>query len=172
MIREKEINGVLFSVAPFQVVEALKLQPFLLKKIGPSVGQLLDLLKDGLPESGNFGDIKIDGQALSLAIEKLTDQLGEDEFLNLIKRLFRNVTARVIKDGQEHTLSFVENQFNFSMETVFTGKVFSVYPVMFFVLEVNYPDFLAVMVQSIGPRISKITTSETGAPASTEEQET
>jgi hypothetical protein len=166
-VKEKEINGVKFSVAPFSVVEALKLKPYLLKKFGPSVMQLLGVLKDGLPENGKWGDIKIDGTELSLAVEKLMMQLGEDDYIALIKRLFRNVTAQVLKDGQLLEFFFTEISFETSVNIVFEDKPFTIYPVLLLVLEANFPDFFGKMTQDIGSKIKKITTSEPEEKSST-----
>ena len=165
-MKEKTIDGVKFSVAPFRATEALRLKPFLLKKFGPSLGQVLGVLKDGLPENGTIGDIRINGTELSLAVEKLMEQLGEDDFIALIKRLFRNVTAYVVKDGQQLQLSFTEQSFETSMDIVFNERLFSVYPVMLLVLEANFPDFFGKMAQGIGSKIMAITTS---SPAGTTE---
>lgn len=158
-MKEKVIDGIRFSVVPFQSIEGLRLKAFLLKKFGPSIGQLLGTLKDGLPESGNIGDVHLDGTELSTAIEKLMMQLGEDDFVNLIKRLFRNVTAYMTKDGTNLELYFVDQAFESSMDVVFKERLFSIYPVMLLVLEANYPDFFGKMAQGIGSRIQKIITS-------------
>ena len=157
---EKTIGDIKFSVAPFQAVEALRLKSFLLKKFGPSFGQVLGILKDGLPTSGRIGDIKLDGDIMSQAIEKLMEQLGEDEFEAFIKRMFRNVTAGLIKDGTSLQLSFADQAFVTSMEIVFTGRLFTVYPVLLLVLEANYPDFFGKMAQGFGTKIQRILTSE------------
>jgi len=167
--KEKEIDGIKFSVTPFRSVEGLRLKSFLIKKFGPALGQALGTLKDGLPENGNVGDIRLDGEALSHAIEKLMEQLGEDDFIALIKRLFQNVVASFTKEGKYLQLTFADQQFDTSMDAVFSGKLFSVYPVMLFVLEVNYPDFFGKTAQLIGQRIKKIATSEPGEKSMTSE---
>jgi len=165
MAKEKEIDGIRFSVAPFQAIEALKLKPFLVKKFGPSIGQALGVLKDGLPESGSINDVHLDGAALSQAVEKLMEQLSEDDFISLIKRLFRNVTAFVPKEEKLLELTFTDATFENSMNLVFSGRLFSVYPVMLLVLEANYPDFFGKTAQAIGSRIKKIATSEPAKPS-------
>jgi hypothetical protein len=170
-MKEKEINGVLFTVVPFKAVEALKLKAFLLKKFGPSLGQALGVLKDGLPESGGFGDLRLDGAALSQAIEKLMEQLGEPEFIDLIKRLFKNVTASLMKDGKPLQFSFTEIQFDTAMDVVFTGQLFSIYPVMLLVLEANYPDFFDRLAPGIGSRIKQMATSGPAEEASKNESD-
>jgi len=167
--KEKTINGIKFSVTPFHSVEGLRLKSFLIKKFGPALGQALGTLRDGLPENGNIGDIRLDGVVLSQAIEKLMEQLGEDDFIALIKRMFQNVIASVTKDGKLLQLTFADQQFDTSMDVVFSGKLFTVYPVLLLVLEANYPDFFGKMAQDIGSKIKKIVTSDPDAPNSTSE---
>jgi hypothetical protein len=150
---------VTFSVTPFTAVEALKLKSFLLKKFGPSLGQALGALGGGALREGNIGDLELDGCSLSQAIEKLMEQLGEQEFINLIQRLLKNVTANLVKDGKPLQFSFIEQQFETALDVVFTGQLFSIYQVILFVLEVNYPDFFDKLAPGIGSRIKKMATS-------------
>jgi hypothetical protein len=158
-MKEKEIDGIRFSAAPFRVVEALKLKSFLLKKFGPSVGQAFGALQGGLSEDSDIGEMKIDGYALSLAVEKLMEQLGETEFVDLIKRLFKNVTADLVKDGEPLRFLFTDVSFETSMDMVFAGRLFTIYPVILLVLEANYPDFFGKWAPGIGSRIKKIAAS-------------
>jgi len=171
MAKEKVIDGVKFSVVPFQAVEALRLKSFLLRKFGPSIGQALGTLKDGLPQNGKIGDLRLDGDALSQAIEKLMEQLNEDDFISLIRRMLRNVRADFERDGKAVTMQFPEGEtFDAAMDIVFKGRLFSVYPVMLLVLEANYPDFFGKMDSlGIGQRIKKMTFSELGEPGSKSE---
>jgi hypothetical protein len=155
MGKEKVIDGITFIVTPFQAVEALKLKVFLLRKFAPSFGQALGTLKDGIPESGKIGDVKIDGTELSRALEKLMEQLEPDEFINLIMRMFQNVQARFVKDGKPVLLAFGKEQFVTSMDIVFQGRLFSVYPVLLLVLEANFPDFFGKTAGIIGEKIRK-----------------
>jgi hypothetical protein len=171
---EKEIDGIHFSVAPFRAIEALKLKSFLLKKFGPALGQALGVLKDGIPESGDIGELKLDGTAISQAIEKLMEQLGEHEFIDLIKRMFGNVTANLVKDGEPLQFSFSAIQFETSMDMVFKGRLFSIYPVIVLVLEANYPDFFGKLAPGIGSRIKGMISSgpaEKGSKKKSEKSE-
>jgi hypothetical protein len=152
---EKEIDGITFTVTPFQAVEALKLKAFLVRKFAPSLGQALGTLKDGIPESGRIGDIKLDGTELSRALEKLMEQLDSDEFINLIMRMFQNVQASFIKDSKPVLLTFGKEHFNTSLDIVFQGRLFSIYPVMLLVLEANFPDFFGKTAGIIGEKIRK-----------------
>jgi hypothetical protein len=169
--KEKVIDGIKFSVAPFRSTEGLRLKAFLAGKLGPSIGQFLGILKDGIQEEG-INNIKLDGGVLSQAIEKLMGQLGEDEFETLIKRMFQNVTAYMKLDGETKVFHFTDLTFDNSMDIVFTGRLFSVYPVMLLVLEANYPDFFAKMATGIGERIRKMASSAKAGPTSAEGSET
>jgi hypothetical protein len=160
--KTKEIDGVQFSVTPFPASEAFKLKAYLFKKFAPAAGELSGILKDGFPESGKIGDIKIDGQVISQTLEKLVAQLGEEDFLALIKRIMQNVCAELTVDGKDLKLFFAQNTFDASLDIVFSGRLFSIYPVLLFVLEANYPDFFGRMAGNIGGRIRKIATS--GSP--------
>jgi hypothetical protein len=172
--KEKVIDGVRFSVAPFRVVEAARLHPYLIRLLGPSVAKILGaLFKKGLPTNGKILDenLDFDGNALSQGIENLVSQLTEDEFEALMRRMFFNVTAYITKNGTSLQLSFADQAFDTSMDIVFAKKVFSIYPVMLFVLEANFPDFLAKMGQGFGLKMKKIITSEPGDQNSNNESE-
>jgi hypothetical protein len=159
MTKERTINGVKFSVAPFMAIEALKLKAFLIRTFGPALGQALGTLKNGLPGSGKISEINLDGTALSQAIEKLMEQLNEEEFISLIKRLLGYVTAKMARDGKVFQLAFTENVFEESLNMVFSGRLFTIYPVILFVLQVNYPDFFDQVAHGIGKKIGKMISS-------------
>ena len=171
MIKTEVIDGVRFEVAPFRSTEALRFKVSLMKTLGPSIGQIMGVLENGLPQSGNFGDIKLDGDKLSKAIEKLMEQLGEDEFEALLRRMFQNVTAIITKDKKVLRLSFTESEFDHSMDMVFQGRLFTVYPVMLFVIRANYPDFFKKLASGIGLKIKKIASSLKDEPASDKDSE-
>jgi hypothetical protein len=168
MNKEKTINGVKFSVAPFQAIEALRLKSFLVQKFGPPLGMIFGAVaKNGLPK--NFMEIDVEGVDLGNGIERLMAHLGEHEFIELLRRMFRNVTATVIKDGKQLQLFFTDEVFETSMDIVFKGKLFSIYPVLLLVLEANYPDFFAQMARGIGSKMPKTATS--GPPDETSANE-
>jgi hypothetical protein len=161
MNKTKIIDGVEFAVAPFMAVEALRLKAHLIKTFGPAFGQMLGTLKDGLPQNGSGLDLKLDGAALAGAIETLMARLDEDSFVNLIKRLFANLVAKgKSEDGKSYARQFDDANFSASLNLVFAGRLFSIYPVIGLVLEANYPDFFAKTVRSIGSRIKEIGISE------------
>jgi len=174
--REKEIDGIRFSVAPFKVVEAARLHPYLIRLFGPFLAKTVgSLFKDGVSlEKGKSvldEKVSLNGGDLSQAITDLVSQLTETEYEALLRRMLKNVTAHVEKDGKVFQLSFTDQTFDASMNVVFTGKVFTIYSVIIFVLEVNYPDFLSKMGQGFGSKITKILGSELEGISSKNESE-
>jgi hypothetical protein len=157
--KTKEIGGILFSVTPFPAIEAFKLKAYLFKKFAPAVGELSGIMKDGLP-NGKVGDLKLDSQVITRTIEKLLGELGEDDFISLIKRLLKNVGAKLTLAGKPSELYFTEQTFDTSLDVIFGGKTFSLYPVLLFVLEANYPDFFGMVAGNIGGRIKAMVTSD------------
>lgn len=121
-------------------VEGLRLKAYLVKLFGPALAELTGLSK-GL-------DSEI--SELSVVIEKLTFVLDEDTFIALIKRLFANVVVNWTdkNDGQKKAIAFTPD-FDSAMNIVFQGELFSIYPVIAFVLEVNYPDFFQQSLLSL-----------------------
>jgi len=162
--KTKTIDGVEFTVSPFMAVEALKLKAYLLRTFGPAVGQLIGMFKDVLKKDI---DVQIDGIALAGAIETLMAQLDEDTFIRLIKRLFANVMAK----GQGFARQFDDRNFENSMNDVFAGRLFSIYPVIGLVLEANYPDFFEKTVRNIGKSIRGILSTEPESGTVTEKSE-
>jgi len=169
--KEKEINGIKFTVTPFHVSAAIKLKAYLIRTLGPSIGQMVGALQGGIPTSGkmaDFGNIKVDGAALSSAIEKLTEQLGENEFLALIKRMLENVQAQMVVEGETKVFTFGSDaMFENAMDFVFEGRIFTIYPVLALVMETNYPDFLGMLTTGIGQQIKKIVTTASEKPGQT-----
>jgi hypothetical protein len=170
MTKEKTLNGVKFTAAPFTAVEGLKLKSYLVRTFGPALGEALgsfkDLFKDGALDGDQIGDVSIDGQSIARAIERLLTQLSEPDFIALIKRLFSNVTAQVPspeKGSPPILIGFGDAAFDASMELAFAGHLFSVYPIILLVLEVNYPDFFEKMAGTIGSKIKAIVTSGSGS---------
>lgn len=152
--KTKIIGGTTFKVAPFMATEALRLKVALLKALGPALGQAIGALDGGkLPTSiAAASALKINGDALSHSIETLMCALSEDEFIALLKRVFRNTTALVDNGkGTQTQIPFSSEVFDASMDLAFAGKLFSIYALVLFVLEVNFPDFFTQM-SSIGKK--------------------
>jgi len=159
-VKTKNIDGVEFTVAPFMAVEALRLKAYLFRTFGPAFGSAVGALKNLLASKGAVADMQIDGQALSLAIQTLMENMDEESFINLIKRMFASMTARgKDKAGKGFMRQFDDANFDASMNDVFQGRLFSVYPVLLLVLEANYPDFFAKTVRNIGELTKAMSTS-------------
>jgi len=166
MNKTKTIDGIEFSVSPFMAVEGLRLKAYLLRTFGPALGQMVGTLKNVLSAGV---DVQLDGDAMAKTIETLTTQLDEDSFVNLIKRMFANLVAKgKDKKGNGFARQFDAAHFDTSMNDVFSGKLFSIYPVLLLVLEANYPDFFEKTVRSIGKLTKGILSSEPASETETE----
>jgi hypothetical protein len=166
------IDGVTFQVAPFMAVEGLRLKAHLVRAFGPALGELLGGL-DGT-KGGTIADINLGGAGFAKGLEKLLEQLTEDTFVELIKRLLTNVIAMWSEGGKNRSISF-GHDFETAMQLVFLGRLFSIYELILFVLKVNYPDFFGKVVSGIGRRIKTTGTSEkaeTPPPSASEQSAT
>jgi hypothetical protein len=175
--KEKKIviDGVTFQVAPFMAVEGLRLKAHLLRTFGPALGELLGGIgKEQKEKVNSILDINLGGDSFAKGLEKLLEQLDEDTFEALVKRLLSNVIAIWPEGGKSRSISFGQD-FETAMQLVFLGKLFSIYRLMIFVLKVNYPDFFDKVVSGIGRRIRTTLTSKTGKttlPSESEQSET
>jgi hypothetical protein len=158
--KEKKIviNGVTFQVAPFMAVEGLRLKAHLVRTFGPAIGELLGGIDGAKIDS--IGDISLGGSGVAKGLEKLLEQLDEDAFEALIKRLLTNVIAIWPEGGKSRSISFGQD-FETAMQLVFLGRLFSIYELIIFVLKVNYPDFFDKVVGGIGRMIKTTHISET-----------
>lgn len=154
--KTKEIKGKSYQVAPFMAVEGLRLKAYLLKLVGPALGELAGA-SDGM-------DAEINSEMISKMIQKITDVLDENTFVVLVKRLLQNVIVSWTdsENGQKHSVAFAQD-FETSLNVVFQGELFSIYPVLGFVLEVNYPDFFGKMTPMLGEKMKAITMFGEGA---------
>lgn len=134
----REIGGKTFSVAPFMAVEGLRLKAYLIKKFGGAFAELMTNI-----------NAELSGGAISRAIEKVTENITEDEFISLLQRIFRNVIVNWQDENGSHSLAFASN-FDVAMNEVFQEHLFDVYPLISFVLEVNYPDFFTKILPNFG----------------------
>ena len=152
--KTKEIKGKSYQVTPFMAIEGLRLKAYLVKLVGPALSEL----------AGNVNslDSEINGNSISKVIEKLTEALDENSFIALIKRLLQNVIVNwVDEEGGKHAVAFAQD-FETSLNVVFQGELFSIYPVLAFVLEVNYPDFFGKITPLIGKKMSITSILEKG----------
>jgi hypothetical protein len=151
------IDGVTFQVGPFMAVEGLRLKAHLVRTFGPALGELLG----GINSIKDVGNLNLGGESISKGLEKPLEQLNENSFEALIKRLLTNVIANWQEGGRSHSVSFGQD-FETAMEVVFLGRLFSIYPLLIFILKVNYPDFFDKVVGGIGKRVKITPTSTTG----------
>lgn len=158
MTHTKEIEGITFQVKPFPAVTALRLKMRLLKNLAPAFGQLMGSM-NGIG-NGKISEVEIDGKEFSAALRQLFEVLDEAEFINLLKALFEEVSCEISDgNGKSVLVSFDKSNFDFAMNTVFQGKLFSIYPLILFVLEVNFPDFFG-KIGNIGSRLSTLLSKE------------
>jgi hypothetical protein len=158
--KEKKIviDGVTFQVAPFMAIEGLRLKAHLVSVFGPALGELLGGV-DG-QKADSIASISLGGDGIAKGLEKLLEQLNEDKFVELVKRLLANVIAIWPEGGKSRSIAFATD-FETALQLVFLGKLFSIYPLIIFVLKVNYPDFFDKVVRGIGRRMLTTLTSET-----------
>lgn len=156
MAKEKVIDGINFTVAPFPAIEALRLKSYLIKTLGPALAEAVDLFK-GAGKEGT-ADADISGDSLSGVVEKLTESLDEDNFVKLVQRMFKYVTAKGTSPDGKPIVAMFGNDFESSFNKVFEGRLFSIYPVMLLVLEANYPDFFGKVAGNIGSLTQRINT--------------
>ena len=168
--KEKEIDGLTFTVAPFPAIEALRLKAYLVRTLGPALAEAVDVFKT----AGANADANISGESLCGVVEKLTASLDEKSFVELVQRMFRYVTVNGKDDEGKPVVAQFGDSFEANFNRVFEGRLFSIYPVMLLVLEANYPDFFGKVAGSIGSLTSRINTFAQGSdgqnPASTKSE--
>jgi hypothetical protein len=152
------IDGVTFQSAPFMAVEGLRLKAYLVRTFGPALGELLGGID--AKKSGSIADLSLGGEGIARGLEKLMEQLTEDSFEALVRRLLANVIA-IWREGGKSRNVFFGQDFETSMQLVFLQRLFSIYELIVFVLKVNYPDFFDKVVSGIGRRMKATLTSET-----------
>lgn len=152
--KSKTIGGVAFNVTPFPALEALRLKAYIVKKISPALGELIAGVKDN---GKSVMDSELDGEQLSKGISMFCEQLSEEEFVSFIQRVFANVWTVVKEEGTSKSISVsLGEDFAGKMDLVFQGKLFQIYPVMLFVLEVNFPDFFEKVRKGFGGKFQTI----------------
>lgn len=153
--KTKEINGKNYQVAPFMAIEALKLKTHFVKLLAPSIGELVG-------NGENVLDTELNSSNIGKMIAKLGDVLDENNFIALVKRLLQNVVVNwTNENGEKKAIAFATD-FETSLNLCFQGELFSLYPVILFVLEVNYPDFFQKISSLIGPRMQATPISAKG----------
>lgn len=170
--KTKQIGAYTVKVAPFSAIKALGLKWDLMKLIGPSVGRMLGAV--GNPGGGAvpgvisaIGDVALDGEQVGRSLEGLFSQLDSETFIRILKRILSNTTVQTEATGPNGKpgwlVQFPEgdvSSFETSME-IFSGNLLTIYQVMFFVLEVNYPDFFG-LTAAIGEKFKTLFSRSAG----------
>jgi len=156
---EETIGGIKFVVTRFSSQEAFKLQFYLAKLFGPTLGRIIGAIADVLSGKSKLGDLNLNGEELELAVLGLLNRLGgEDEYLAFIQRMLKKTQAYV--NGQMKPFS--KDYFNASLDAVFGGRTLSIVKVIALVLRANYPDFLSEIKGFTGGLIQKTSISGQG----------
>lgn len=146
----KKIEGMTFSVVPFSAMEAFRLKAYLVRLFGPALGRVLGSLDTS---SMSITEANLDGDKLGEAVGVLFETLSEDTFIAVIKWLLKRVTVEITESGKAVVLTFGDDrQFEAALDQAFQGRLFSIYPLLLFVLKVNYPD-LFTLAGSFGTRL-------------------
>jgi hypothetical protein len=173
--KKKTFDGVTFTVAPFLAIEGLRLKATLVRLFGPALGELLGGLNLSSGKSVSIieqlTEMSLNAAPIAAGIEKLMGTLDDDILIALVKRLLKNVICNWNQDGKNRAIAFATD-FDAAFEAIFSQKLFTLYPVIGFVLEVNYPDFFDKVVGGIGKRVKVIPTSTTEEETSSSEPET
>jgi hypothetical protein len=157
----KEIDGLTFTVAPFGGAEAIKLHVYLVKLLGVPAAKALGGIGN-MSGKKALKKVDFDLNAIGEGIERLLSELDETTYMALLKRLLaRTQVSFGGADDEVKTLPFGAEQFEKTVNKVFAGHVFSLYPLILFVLEVNYPDFFTI-TSGFGNRIQTILTLRAG----------
>lgn len=168
--KTKVIDGITFKVAPLQAITALKLKMRLLRVVAPALGYALgslggsslgaSLSASSAPKSEGKPDLAFDGQNLASALASLMGNLDEEEFLAILRRCFETVQATFEIPGKGPTVMiFAGNNFEPAFNVIFETRLFTVYSLLAFVLEVNYPDFF-IHLAAIGSRLGTLFTKK------------
>ena len=153
--QSKTIDGIDVKVTPFPAGEAIRIQAMLLRLVGPALGRAFGAL-DSTVGAAKLGDLKIDGSGLAGAIAELADKLPEDQLMVVLRRLLRGVQC-VVPDpsatggGRPIAADFSSpTTFDNTLDLVFQGRTMSVYSIIAYVLQVNYPDFFQKVLSTGG----------------------
>ena len=124
---EKEIDGQLYTINPMMPTKALKI----LHRLGRYLGEPLALAMSG---EGDLLEQEINPEFVSKALRKLFDNMPEQELETLLKDLMNSV----IHEGKR--IAFDDHFSNYGLPHLFK--------LSYAVLEVNYGDFLDVLVEN------------------------
>ncbi|OQY32027.1 MAG: hypothetical protein B6241_12435 [Spirochaetaceae bacterium 4572_59] len=133
---KKRIDGDIYRVTPFKGRKALRINYRLMKLLTPSIGALSGMLGSlKSKEIKSLGDIDIDGEAITKALDGLFDRYSEDEILDLLLMILENTERG--EDGKE---VFINEE---SFDEFFSCSLIAAFKVAVFVIQVNFPDFFS-----------------------------
>lgn len=120
----REINGITYTVTQWPVETALEIKFRLMQIVGGSLGELAGLMDK---DSGGAEDL----DKIGLAISGLFKSCPPKEMVSFLKEVVSSARA----DGE-----LVSNS---KFTELYQGDLVTPYKVFFFVLKVNYSDFLS-----------------------------
>lgn len=120
----KTINGNQWEVSPWTGLHAVRMQATLTKTASPFIKSLREI--------DSLEDIK-DGEAAG-AIAELLASLEADQVVQLVKSMLVGVSI----NGKDASMDAMLN-------THFAGNTFELYQGLWFVLQVNFADFTALV---------------------------
>ena len=134
----KTIEGHTWVVTPFPGRPANKYKARLVKMVGPAIAELvpallpvLDRLQDKKGKLANVLDLPVDWGVVPKIASTLAQHVDEDVLVDTQVELM----AMSTRDGSPMT----PEQF----DIVFAGNDLEMYKALWFILQVNYPDFLS-----------------------------
>lgn len=147
--KEKVIDGIAVSVTPFPVWHAMELKFKLAKRFIP-----------GILAMAGAGDslLEMNMSQFAKAADNLLAGMEVTELMNLIAELCEWVEVKNSK-GEKRFLAPNKEMNEAVLNDVFPGKITVIYKIVFFVLEVNYPDFFGAG-SKIGKLIQKTNTMQ------------
>lgn len=124
--KQIKIKDTQYEIYPFAPRSAIKILPKLTKYILAPLSELLDNIS-----VGDIGKREISGDALSSALDKMSDRLGEDQILNFVLELLSQSTQA----GKQ-----IDND---SFDVLFADKLDHLFPLLKEVVMFNFGSFLA-----------------------------
>lgn len=123
---KKIIDDSEYTVSQFTGREAFKIKLKLVKILAPIISSLISNFDaKGKP----ILDSEIDFSKIGESISSLMNTMSEDEMIDFILRMLKNTR----KDNLEITEQI--------FDVCFAGNLTTIYKVIYFVIQVNYPDF-------------------------------
>lgn len=146
--KEKDIDGLTFTVSPLPAMRSVKLMHKLAKAIGPALLKSLS----GAGGTGPLLEKSINLSEAADGIQILFDRFSADDLESLCKELFETSTVR----DEQGTFPVMR-----VFDRVFATRMGTLIKALKFALEVNYQDFfgdlLALVPQArVGESKSKV----------------